>query len=108
MDPGTENSDSQSPSIQSATDQPPLQKNSFEERHSDVDQKLLEEKGKDSSQLRENGIQRPGKNGLFVWRLERGWRSGKPILLACLFVCFIITHTSKGDHKDEITFLHID
>ncbi|KAM5295813.1 protein FRG2-like isoform 2-T2 [Glossophaga mutica] len=60
MDSGTENSDSQSPSIRSATDQPPFQKNFFEERHSDVDQKLLEEKGKDSSQLRENGIQRQG------------------------------------------------
>ncbi|XP_053523507.1 protein FRG2-like [Artibeus jamaicensis] len=71
MDSGTENSDSQSPSIQSATDQPPSQKNVFEERHSEVDQKLLEEKGKDSSQSRENDIQRREPESCSNWESPR-------------------------------------
>ncbi|XP_045702601.1 protein FRG2-like [Phyllostomus hastatus] len=63
MDSGTENSDSQSPSIQSATEQPPSQKNFFEERHSDVDQKLLGEEGSEAKTNEEENCKKRKRKG---------------------------------------------
>ncbi|XP_054584502.1 protein FRG2-like-2 [Eptesicus fuscus] len=64
MDSGTESQDLHSSSIRSPTDQPPLQKNSLEERSSDVEEKPLGEKGKASSQSTETSTQR-GEAGSF-------------------------------------------
>ncbi|XP_036160083.1 protein FRG2-like [Myotis myotis] len=58
MDSGTENQDLLIPSMQSPTDQPPLQNNSLEERSSDMEEKPLEEKFKTSSHLTETSTQR--------------------------------------------------
>ncbi|KAM5210377.1 protein FRG2-like-1 [Hipposideros larvatus] len=57
---GMKNQDPHSPSIQSPTEQPPLQKNSFEERGSDVEEKPFQDGKNSFSQLRENNIQRRG------------------------------------------------
>nr|XP_019606884.1 PREDICTED: protein FRG2-like-1 [Rhinolophus sinicus] len=61
MESGTKNQDPHSPSIRSPTKQPPLQKNSFEKRGSDVEEKPFQEDGKNfSSRLPENSTERRG------------------------------------------------
>lgn len=64
MESGTEDRHPNSPSMEQPTDQTPSQQDSFEEKSSDVEEKLSEGKGKIvSSQLQQNSVEERGSDG---------------------------------------------
>lgn len=64
MESGTEDRHPNSPSMEQPTDQNPSQQDSFEEKSSDVEEKLSEGKGKIvSSQLQQNSVEERGSDG---------------------------------------------